>query len=185
MRRLNLQHYLWRSTLGFSIHPSVQLSSDARVADVATGTGIWAFEAADDFPSTVSFDGFDVSDAEFPPANFWPGNVQLHKLDAMQDPPESLRAKYDLVHVRLLVAVVEDNDPSKILDHCILLLSMICSVRENIRRSDFAAPIEPGGILQWDEVDPPAFRVLSIGSGAPAQCLQALSDAWRSYKSST
>jgi hypothetical protein len=38
--RLNLQHYLWKDTLNYDIHPSIPVAHDhLRIADVGTGTG--------------------------------------------------------------------------------------------------------------------------------------------------
>jgi hypothetical protein len=41
-RRLNLQHYLWKETLGYDLHPSAKAddaSEPLHIADVGTGTG--------------------------------------------------------------------------------------------------------------------------------------------------
>lgn len=38
--RLNLQHYIWKESMGYILHPSVKLpSSSIAIADVGTGTG--------------------------------------------------------------------------------------------------------------------------------------------------
>lgn len=38
--RLNLQHYLWKDTLNYDIHPSIPVAHDhLHIADVGTGTG--------------------------------------------------------------------------------------------------------------------------------------------------
>lgn len=38
--RLNYQYYLWQDTFGFHLHPDIPpLASDARIAEVATGSG--------------------------------------------------------------------------------------------------------------------------------------------------
>ena len=94
------------------------------MADVATGTGVWLFEVAREAPSTVQFDGFDISDEQFPHSSLLPENIRFHLQDATKEPPESMCGKYDVVHVRLLMAVIENNDPSIVLKHCKKLLSM-------------------------------------------------------------
>lgn len=38
-RRLTAQFYLWKETLQYNLHPSVPIPQNARVADVATGSG--------------------------------------------------------------------------------------------------------------------------------------------------
>ena len=50
--------------------------------------------------------------------------MTLRMLDAKADPPEELCTVYDIVHVRMLLAVVDDDDPRVILRHCQKLLSM-------------------------------------------------------------
>ena len=37
--RLTAQFYLWKETLRYTVHPSIPLPHDARIADVATGNG--------------------------------------------------------------------------------------------------------------------------------------------------
>ena len=44
-------------------------------------------------------------------------------LDVLEPIPEELRGKYDLVHVRLFLAVVQDDDPTPILRNLMDLLS--------------------------------------------------------------
>ena len=56
--RLNLQHYLWKAAIGYSVHPSVPISPTAVVADIAAGTGMWLVNMAQSYP-TVQFEGFD------------------------------------------------------------------------------------------------------------------------------
>jgi hypothetical protein len=121
---LNLQFYLWQEVIGYSLHPSIPVKSDDwKVADVATGTGIWLCNLAKGAPSSARFDGFDISDDQFPHPSSLPKNVTLRKLDAMSSPPEALCGTYDVVHVRLLTAVIDDDDPTSVLNHCLKLLS--------------------------------------------------------------
>lgn len=42
--RLNLQHYIWKESIGYLLHPSIRFpdassNSDISIADVGTGTG--------------------------------------------------------------------------------------------------------------------------------------------------
>lgn len=38
--RLNLQHYIWKESMGYILHPSIKLpDSNVSIADVGTGTG--------------------------------------------------------------------------------------------------------------------------------------------------
>ena len=41
--RLNLQHYIWKESMGYTLHPCIKLpDSNVFIADVGTGTG-WGF----------------------------------------------------------------------------------------------------------------------------------------------
>ena len=100
-------------------------SEDWNVADVGTGTGIWLCTLANDAPSSARLDGFDISDDQFPHPSSLPKNVTMHKLDATTTPPEALCGTYDVVHVRLLMSIINDDDPSPVLNHCLKLLSTI------------------------------------------------------------
>jgi ubiquinone/menaquinone biosynthesis C-methylase UbiE len=66
---LNEQHFRLEKSFGFLVHPAIPLDknkSGIRIADIATGTGIWLTEAARGFPESWQFDGFDISSAQFP-----------------------------------------------------------------------------------------------------------------------
>ncbi|MCJ1469465.1 hypothetical protein MMC07_008098 [Pseudocyphellaria aurata] len=109
--RLNLQYYLWRESLRFNIHPSIpKPGQDAHIADVATGTAVWLAEVALELPD-VQVHGFDIDLTKAPPKEWLPANTQLRHWNILDDTPKDLRGKYDIVHVRLLVLVVENSDP--------------------------------------------------------------------------
>ncbi|KAF7924261.1 uncharacterized protein EAE98_007312 [Botrytis deweyae] len=137
--RLNLQHYLWKDGLGYLLHPSIPLpppETNYRIADLGTGTGIWALDLARQLPSTVQICGFDISSAQFPHPNYLPSNVKLEVMDSLQvEPPEELLESFDIVHLRLWLGVVMNGDPSAVLTHALKLL-------------------RPGGCIQWGEFDP-------------------------------
>jgi len=163
--RLNLQAYLMKESIGYILHPSIPIpEKDWKVADVAAGTGIWISELARNTPySSVAFDGFDISSEQFPHPSCLPANVTMSVLDAMKPPPEHLCGIYDIVHVRLLLAVVDNNDPTPVLQHCLKLL-------------------KPGGYLQWDEMDPAAFQALPHSPDFEAPCLETLCKMWQTLR---
>ncbi|THC87279.1 hypothetical protein EYZ11_013278 [Aspergillus tanneri] len=71
------------------------------------------------------------------PANFpasYPENFHYGVYNILQPVPEELKEKYDLVHVRLLVAALSKEDVSTVLDNLAQLL-------------------RTGGWIQWDELD--------------------------------
>ena len=160
--RLNYQHYLWKETLQFGLHPSVALPSPSssssspsetcqtplHIADVATGIGIWLTELARDLAS-ARLVGFDISLEQCPPKEWLPSNITFQQLDLFAGIPAEWSGKFDVVHVRLILLVVQD-DPRSIARN---LLKML----------------KPGGFLQWEELDVQNTYIESVDSSASAE----------------
>lgn len=47
--RLNAQHDVWKTNVGFLLHPRIasSIGKSPRIGDIGTGTGIWILELAD------------------------------------------------------------------------------------------------------------------------------------------
>jgi SAM-dependent methyltransferase len=131
--RLNLSHFLWKQVLGFNIHPHIPTSGFKRIIDVATGTGIWPLDVASEY-ADCEVDGCDISLEQCSPKEFMPRIRKLEIWDLFEEPPEEMRGRYDVVHVRLVVFVVRNNNPRPLIANMMKLL-------------------KPGGWLQWDELD--------------------------------
>ncbi|CEJ82416.1 hypothetical protein VHEMI02482 [[Torrubiella] hemipterigena] len=142
--RLNYQYYLWQDTFRFHLHPDIpQLAPDARIAEVATGSGIWLFDTAREVPSNISLTGLDISLDQIPgPRGSQMPNMSFQQWSFFDAPPEDLVGKFDVVHMRLVAVVVMDQDPEKILKNVKLLL-------------------KPGGYIQWEEHYTPDAQVLT------------------------
>ncbi|CAI7616428.1 unnamed protein product [Penicillium manginii] len=133
--RLTAQHYLWRDLLGFLVHPDIDTRAvDLRVADVATGNGIWLHDFAHGKPPSTDLHGFDISLDQVGPKSWLPANIHMHIWNIFENVPDEFVGFFDIVHVRLITVVVKNNDPRPILANLNKLL-------------------RPGGYLQWDEVD--------------------------------
>ncbi|CAO1603201.1 hypothetical protein XANCAGTX0491_006793 [Xanthoria calcicola] len=133
--RLNLQYYLWKSALGYTIHPSIlrSLPPSPLIADVACGTCLWLIDVSHQHP-TAHLDGFDLDLRQAPHKNWLPQNINVHYCDILADVRDHAVAKYDYIHTRLLVLVVRNQDPKPVLRNLYKML-------------------KPGGYLQWDELD--------------------------------
>ncbi|KAI8944590.1 hypothetical protein F4801DRAFT_599518 [Xylaria longipes] len=60
--RLTAQHYLWKDLFGYLVHPDISTRGGGlKVADVATGNGIWLQDLAEHTPSSTELHGFDIS----------------------------------------------------------------------------------------------------------------------------
>ncbi|KAH7012152.1 S-adenosyl-L-methionine-dependent methyltransferase [Microdochium trichocladiopsis] len=156
--RLNLQHYLWKETQRYLLHPWVreQLRTSAetgrlKVADLATGTGIWLLDlsrSSELQDLALALHGFDISSMQFPHAAWLPENLSFDVRDILTDPPNELWGTFDLVHIRLVVLVARQlDDPRRIIRHVHKLL-------------------KPGGILQWEEVEPLGHHRILVREGA-------------------
>lgn len=152
--RLNFQHYLWKESLHFNLHPSIPVPNKARIADVATGTAIWPIDVAREH-LTAQLDGFDINISQAPPKQWLSPNITLKTWDIFDDVPEQMVGMYDVVHVRLLVLVVQKSDPRSILRNLIRML-------------------KPGGYIQWDELNYPGTHIRSSNSSSSTPALHEL-----------
>ncbi|KAF3397570.1 hypothetical protein DPV78_007261, partial [Talaromyces pinophilus] len=145
--RLNLQSYLWKDSLGYTVHPSIlkdiNLSAENRhlsFADVGTGTGIWLVNLAQELlPNHVAtrleLDGFDINLAQCPPQESMPSCLNFYTWDALNEPESTFIGKYDVVHVRLfMINVREETQPGRLI--------------QNLKKL-----LKPGGWIQWEEVN--------------------------------
>lgn len=154
--RLNLQHYLWKEALQFTIHPSIPITNSSIIADIASGTCSWLIDVSHQLP-TAQLHGFD-SDLDKAPHRHWlPSNITLHHWNIFDDipNPEDSIGKYDFIDVRLLVLVIEQGNPRPLLEK---LLKML----------------KPGGYLQWDELDCVNMHVKTVDPSVKAQALEQL-----------
>lgn len=137
--------------LGYNLHSSIvaNLPASPRIADVATGTGIWMFDIARDFsPKPVTLDGFDISDLQFAKGDALPDNITFHVHNAKEPFPSELHGQFDAIHIRLILAAISDNDLEQISRNALELL-------------------KPGGGIQWGEYDLRRLEYLP-GPGADA-----------------
>ncbi|KAL8634645.1 MAG: hypothetical protein Q9228_007766, partial [Teloschistes exilis] len=141
--RLNGQYFLWKMEIGWLLHPSLAPTSSFRAADLGTGTAIWALDLAQSFP-VERVDGFDIDLQQCPPSEWLPSNVIVREWDILSALPSELEAQYDVVHTRLLLAVIRDNNPRPVLRNALRML-------------------KKGGCLQWDELDQWGTFTVEIG----------------------
>ncbi|KAL6804986.1 hypothetical protein GGI42DRAFT_308008 [Trichoderma sp. SZMC 28013] len=153
--RLHLQHTVFVNGLGYLLHPAVPVGPGSHVADIATGTGVFALSLAEAHPE-ARVEASDISLAQVPAQHWWPANVSFSVLDALQDPlPASLLGRYDVVCLRHFVSL-QPGDPNPLIAR---LLSML----------------RPGGYLHWQEWDLTTAAV-SAPDGTSTPKMQALID---------
>ena len=123
--RLNLQHYFWRQlwpTLLDSRITTEFSDKPFKVADVGTGTGIWAFALADELPN-VDITGLDIVTDQYPHKSVWPKNAKMGVWDFKTAPPKELLGAFDVVNIGVIAVVIENDDPSSIIQNVAKLLS--------------------------------------------------------------
>ncbi|KAF6219056.1 hypothetical protein HO133_005600 [Letharia lupina] len=100
--RLDLTHQMLRITMGNKLHFAPIGEKPEKMLDIGTGTGIWAIEMGDDYPSAEII-GTDLSPTQ---PSWVPANVKFEIDDAEE--PWTFQEKFDFVHVRYLVAAIAD-----------------------------------------------------------------------------
>ncbi|KAI4227388.1 MAG: hypothetical protein L6R36_002468 [Xanthoria steineri] len=91
-------------TVTYSMHRLDRFAAQPdtfRIADVATGTAIWALEISQDFPST-QIDGFDIDLQQCPPPEWLPHNVKVQEWVIYTNLAPELEGLYDVNALRML-----------------------------------------------------------------------------------
>lgn len=104
-----------------------------KVADVATGSGIFLKELASKLPKEAELEGFDMDSSKFPDPSTLPANVRLQLGNVLEPFPEKELGKYDLVHVKLLYAAMKKDDWP-------------------LATKNLKTLLKPGGYLFWSEI---------------------------------
>lgn len=73
---------------------------------------IWLHDLSRQLPD-AQLDGFDISSEQYPAPGFLPSNISFRHLNILHDIPLEYVGKYDVVHARLLVQIINqaDGDP--------------------------------------------------------------------------
>jgi SAM-dependent methyltransferase len=100
--RLDLQHHLFLLTLKGSLHCAPLPQDIESVLDIGTGTGIWAIDFADLYPSCVVI-GTDLSPIQ---PSYIPPNCRFYVEDA--ENPWVFERTFNYIHGRMLVVGVKN-----------------------------------------------------------------------------
>ncbi|KAH6696446.1 hypothetical protein BKA61DRAFT_563504 [Leptodontidium sp. MPI-SDFR-AT-0119] len=155
--RLNLQHHIWKDIFGYSLSPKIPRNEKfLKIADVATGTGIWLLDIHSQLPSSTTTElvGFDTDATQVGHKAWLPENLSVRQWSVFDEVPKDLEGTFDIVNVRLIVFVIEE-DPVPVLRNLLKLL-------------------KPGGHLQWCEIDLESQHIETISPDLPTDCLEAV-----------
>ncbi|KAF2089174.1 S-adenosyl-L-methionine-dependent methyltransferase [Saccharata proteae CBS 121410] len=126
--RLDLQHHLYLMAAGNKLYLAPIKKNPQNVLDIATGTGLWAIDFADEHP-TATVLGMDLSPIQ---PNMVPPNCSFEVDDANEDWTYS--RKFDFIHCR----------------------QHHCAIKEKRLFQQALAHLEPGGWLEMQELAFPA-----------------------------
>lgn len=130
--RLDLQHHIWRLLLGGRLYtaalPPPETSPELRILDLGCGTGIWAIDMADEFPTT-HVAGVDLSPIQ---PEWVPNNCKFHVDDYEDEWTYQPDEKFDYIHGRALSGTSSD------------WLRFYGRVMDNLK---------PGGLVEMQEYD--------------------------------
>ena len=115
---------------------------------------MWLMDVSRELPE-AQLEGLDYNLRQAPIQKWLPSNVKMRHWNIFEDVPDDLVGKYDYVHTRLLVLVVESKNPRPII--------------RNLRRL-----LKPGGYLQWDELDTVNMSVKKVDPNLQTPALDQL-----------
>jgi len=102
--QLDIAHHLYLLTLGGKLFLAPIGDNPQNVLDVGTGTGIWAMDFADQYPSAQVI-GFDLSAIQ---PGWVPPNLQFEINDACAPDWDYAKNSFDFIHVRAMYGSVAD-----------------------------------------------------------------------------
>lgn len=102
-----------------------------------------------------SLDGLDINLAQAPPKQWLPPSVNMRTWNIFDAVPDDLVGQFDVVHVRLLLVVVENENAGAVVRNLGKLL-------------------KPGGYLQWDELNYVEHRVASVDPSVQTSAFEEL-----------
>jgi len=134
--RLNQQSNVIKAVRdGHVLDPAIPKQNISRIADIATGTGIWLRDVATElavggYRSPLEMVGFDISPDQFPES--YVPETKFVVWDMNASFPEEYHNSFDVVHIRLVTVALKVEQIKGVVENLVELL-------------------KPGGYLQWTD----------------------------------
>ncbi|RYC60683.1 hypothetical protein CHU98_g5525 [Xylaria longipes] len=147
--RLNRQHYLFDDIMQNDLLPPHIASSLAasptppKIAEIATGTGIWLSEIAKTLSPDAELVGLDFDTSKFPSS--LASNITLRQANMLEPFPSDLIGKFDVVNVRCIIFALKEGHGIDLVRNLMTLL-------------------KPGGYIAWAETGPGTYKSFHIQS---------------------
>ncbi|KAG9605195.1 hypothetical protein KCU77_g158, partial [Aureobasidium melanogenum] len=158
-KRLNAQHNVWKTNIGYLLHPRIQsdLAEGPCIADVGTGTGVWIVDLASELANDGkgAYEGLDISPSQFPQS---PQNgVVFSTFNLLEPVPVHMQATFDVIHLRLLILGLPRNTWKLACENILSLLKL-------------------GGWVQWEEADFARIKVVQNMPGVSISAARELAE---------
>lgn len=135
-------------------------------SELANSRRIWLTDLADKLPKSVCLDALEVSFDAIPLPDMLPPNMSLHHWDIKADVPENLVGVYDIVNIRHFAFVLQEPELKGVVHRLLRLLSMFSAFLFHLSYVicifGFLTYLEPGGYLQWTDIDVNSLRLEKI-----------------------
>ncbi len=120
----------------------------------------------------MRFDSFDISAAQYPVREWLPSNVHPHTHDAFETFPQKHLGTYDVVYIRFLITLVNSENVTTLVRNVMDLLSEAAFSPLEPQKSYQST--EPGGHLQWFEVNPLSIRAKAVHASVSTTAAERL-----------
>ncbi|KAL2862587.1 uncharacterized protein BJX67DRAFT_385505 [Aspergillus lucknowensis] len=201
--RLNLQHYWVEETCGYLLHPDIPVPADAKIADLATGTGYTPPAPFASSSTTHKLAGANPEDERelsntIRCPRIWPlslalrvpPTVQIDGFDIVDDqypPRDWLPPNVSLNTLDTLKPIPKDLK-GKYDVVCMRLFGVLVKNDDpRVALRNMVDMLKPGGYIQWVEVDLSNLGVAkSVHSPIPGKTvLETRLEDWRKYLDSS
>jgi len=86
-------------------------------------------DMAREAPASVEIEGLDIDLGQCPPQARLPSNVRFRQYNLLEDPPNDMVGRYDIINIRHVILVIKDDDPTLAVKNLIKMLSEFSSNR--------------------------------------------------------